>query len=92
MSTTTDATASIMVGWRPEPQRDGGGDEDGAAGQREQRSSLMVRAALGRRLDIGKVAKRSWRPLVWSIATARPAFVPAITVATASMAGVRKSM
>ena len=43
-------------------------------------ASLMVRAALGRRLDIGRVAKRSWRPLVWSMAAATPALVPAITV------------
>ena len=69
MSTTTEATASSTLPWNRNPSA------TAAAMRRAPRASvnsasLMVRAALGRRLDIGKVAKRSWRPLVWSIAAA----------------------
>ena len=54
--------------------------------------SLIVRATPGRARGMASVANRSCRPLVWSIAAATPTFVPAITVVTASIAGVKKSM
>ena len=90
-STPTPATASSTSPWNRNPSTTAAAIST-APRATVKTASLMVRAMLGRRCDIGRVSKRSRSPLVWSMAAATPAFVPAMTVATASMAGVRSSM
>ncbi len=91
-STRRPAAASTAPPWKPEARAASAAAIRMAARATVNTVSLMVRASPGRPRGMGRVAKRSWRPLVWSMAAATPALVPAITVVTASMAGVRKSM